>query len=142
MAMVNKERIEKAELFVGLSEEPLLEIAKICQPQVAPKGTLLCQDGAVAEKLYILENGKVMIKFKSGFSFDISVPGQILGWSALINPHRFKADAICEEDSNLICIKSSEFFELCHKHRDLGFIVMNNLSGIIFKRLQDVAEYY
>jgi signal-transduction protein with cAMP-binding, CBS, and nucleotidyltransferase domain len=140
--MINKERIEKSELFVGLSEESLQALAQICEPEAGPKGTLLCQDGAVAEKLYILETGKVMIKFKSGFSFDISIPGQILGWSSLINPHRFKADAICEEDSNLIRIKSSDFFDLCRKHHDLGFIVMNNLSGIIFKRLRDFAEYY
>jgi len=140
--MITKEHIEKSELFTNLSEEALQAVAAICAPETIPKGTVVCQDGAVAEKLYILKSGKVMIKFKSGFSFDISVPGQILGWSALINPHRFKADAICEEDSNLICIKSKDFFELCHKHRDIGFIVMNNLSGIIFKRLQDMAEYY
>jgi signal-transduction protein with cAMP-binding, CBS, and nucleotidyltransferase domain len=140
--MITKERIEKSELFAGLTEESLQALAEICEPETGAKGTLLCQDGAVAEKLYILEEGKVMIKFKSGFSFDISVPGQILGWSALINPHRFKADAICEEDSKLIRIKSSDFFDLCRKHRDLGFVVMNNLSGIIFRRLQDFAEYY
>jgi CRP-like cAMP-binding protein len=140
--MIPKNRIENSELFVGLSEESLQELAGICQQEVGPKGALLCKDGAIAEKLYILENGKVLIKFKSGFSFDISVPGQILGWSALINPHRFKADAICEEDSNLISIRSSDFFELSRKHRDIGFVVMNNLSGIIFKRLQDFAEYY
>jgi signal-transduction protein with cAMP-binding, CBS, and nucleotidyltransferase domain len=139
--MINKERIEKSELFAGLSEEPLIEIAKICQIEAASKGTLLCQDGAIAEKLYILEDGKIIIKFKSGYSFPITVPGQIIGWSALINPHRFKADAICEEDSKLISIKNNEFFELCRRQKDLGFIVMNNLSGIIFKRLQDFAEY-
>jgi signal-transduction protein with cAMP-binding, CBS, and nucleotidyltransferase domain len=140
--MISKKRIENSELFAGLTEESLQALAGICQLESGQKGKLLCQDGTVAEKLYILEEGKVIIKFKSGFSFDISVPGQILGWSALINPHRFKADAICEEDSQLISIKSCDFFELCRQHRDLGFFVMNNLSGIIFKRLQDFAEYY
>jgi len=48
--MINKERIEKSELFAGLSEESLQALAEICEPETGPKGALLCQDGAVAEK--------------------------------------------------------------------------------------------
>jgi signal-transduction protein with cAMP-binding, CBS, and nucleotidyltransferase domain len=140
--MVNEDMIKRAEIFDGLNEEELREIAKICDIEEAKKGTLLCQDGAPAKKLYILEHGKVTIKFKSGYAFDISIPGQIIGWSALINPHRFKADAICEEDSHLISMSGHALLELGRKTKNIGFVVMNNLSGVVFRRLQNLVQYY
>ena len=140
--MVNKEQIEKTEIFAGLSDEELTEIAKICQLEEVKKGTLLCQDGAIAEKLYILEDGKVTIKFKSGLTFDISNPGQIIGWSTLINPHRFRADAICVEDAHLISIKGSDLLQLGRKNKNIGYVIMNNLAGVVFNRLQSLTQYY
>ena len=140
--MVNEERIGKAEIFTGLTKEELHEIANICHMEEVKKGTVLCQDGAPAEKLYILEDGKITIRFKSGFSFEISVPGQIIGWSALINPHRFKADAICDEDCHLISMRGHELMELVRKYTNIGFVVMDNLSGVVFRRLQNLAQYY
>jgi len=140
--MVNEERIEKAEIFAGLTKKELHEIANICHMEEVKKGTVLCQDGAPAEKLYILEDGKIIIKFKSGYAFDISKPGQIIGWSALINPHRFKADAICEMDCHLISMKGRELLELGRRHKNIGLVVMDNLASVVFSRLQNLVQYY
>jgi len=140
--MVNVERIAKAEIFVGLSEEELKEIALLCQLEEARKGTLLCANGSLADKLYILERGKVDIRFEGGFSFDISEPGQIIGWSTLINPHRFRADAVCVEDTRLISMNGAELLDLARKHKNIGFVMMNNLAGVVFDRLQSRTQYY
>jgi CRP-like cAMP-binding protein len=140
--MVSEERIERAEIFVGLTKEELREIANICHIEEVKKGTTLCRDGEPAEKLYILEDGKITIKFKSGYTFDISNPGQIIGWSTLINPHRFKADAICDEDCHLISMKGHELLELGRKYKNIGFVVMDNLAGVVFSRLQNLVQYY
>lgn len=140
--MINEERIQNAEIFIGLRKEELREISALCNIEEIKKGTVLCREGDPAEKLYILESGKVIIRFKSGYTFDISNPGQIIGWSTLINPHRFKADAICDEDCRLISIKGHELLELCRKQKNIGLTIMDNLAGVVFKRLQNIVQYY
>jgi len=67
--MVTSDRLRKAEIFQGLSEEELKKAAPLCQEQSFPKGAFLCEEGSRAEKFFILEEGSVSIRFQKGVNF-------------------------------------------------------------------------
>ena len=52
-------RLPAFQLFAGLSEEVLLEIAKTCEEVNIPSGTIMIHEGQVGEVTYLMEEGSV-----------------------------------------------------------------------------------
>ena len=64
--MVSIERLRKVDILQGLSEEEVQSIAQFFEEEDVAAGVTLCEEGASAERLYVLEQGRVSITFKIG----------------------------------------------------------------------------
>ena len=140
--MIPVDRIRGVDIFQGLKDEELKIASQYCQEEKVPRGTTLCEEGARADKLFILEEGTVSIRFKKGVHFEIQGPGKILGWSFLVPPNRYTASAITVTPSRLLTIKSPDFYELVHKEAKVGLKIMDNLSQVVSGRLKAFVDYY
>ena len=140
--MVTIDRLKKVEIFQGLNDEDLKKAVPFCQEEMIPKGTVLCQEGARAEKLIILEDGSVSIRFQKGVNFCIQTPGKILGWSFLVPPNRYTASAITLVPSKVLIIRSPDFFELVHQDTKMGLKIMENLAQIVANRLKTFVDVH
>jgi CRP-like cAMP-binding protein len=140
--MVTVDRLRKVEVFQGLGDEDLRKAASFCQEQSLPKGTVLCEEGARADKLLILEEGSVSIRFQKGVNFCIQTPGKILGWSFLVPPNRYTATAVTLVPSRVLVIKSPDFYELVHQETKMGLKIMENLAQIVASRLKTFVDIH
>ena len=140
--MVTSDRLRKAEIFQGLSEEELKKAASFCQEQSFPKGSFLCEEGSRADKFFILEEGSISIRFQKGVNFCIQTPGKILGWSFLVPPNRYTASAQALVPSRVLVIKSPDFYELVHQDAKMGLKIMENLAQIVGNRLKTFVDVY
>ena len=140
--MVPIERIRNVEIFKGLSDEDLKFISPYCSAEKILTGTVLCEEGGRADRLFIPEEGKVSIRFKKGVSFEIQGPGKILGWSFLVPPNRYTASAIAVEPSRLLVVTSPDFYNLVHKDSRVGLKIMDNLSQVVSSRLKTFVEIH
>lgn len=140
--MIHADRIRNTEIFQGLRDEELRVAAGYCQEESVPEGTILCLEGARAEKLIILEEGTVSVKFQKGVQFEIKGPGKILGWSFLVPPNRYTASAVTITPSKILTIKSPDFYELVHKEPRMGLKIMDNLSQVVSRRLKAFVDIY
>jgi CRP-like cAMP-binding protein len=140
--MVPIERIRNVEIFQGLGDEDLKVISPYCHEEKVPSGAVLCAEGERADRLFILEDGKVAIQFKKGVSFEIQGPGKILGWSFLVPPNRYTASAVAVAPSRLLVITSPNFYDLVHKDSRLGLKIMDNLSQVVSARLKTFVEIH
>ena len=140
--MVPIERIRNVEIFQGLTDEDLKFISPYCNEEKVHPGTPLCTEGGRAEKLFILEEGTVSIRFIKGVSFEIQGPGKILGWSFLVPPNRYTASAVALAPSRLLVITSPNFYELVHKDSRVGLKIMDNLAQVVSSRLKAFAEIH
>jgi len=140
--MIPVERLRNVDIFQGLKDEELKIVSPFCQEEQAQPGTLLCEEGARAEKLFILEEGAVSIRFKKGISFEIHGPGKILGWSFLVPPNRYTASVVTVTPSRLLIIKSPDFYDLVHRDTKMGLKIMDNLSQVVAGRLKAFVDYY
>ena len=140
--MISIERIRNVDIFRGLRDEELKVVSQYCQEEKVPEATALCEEGARADKLFILEEGTVCIKFKKGVHFEIHGPGKILGWSFLVPPNRYTASAVTVTPSSLLTIKSPDFYELVHKEAKLGLKIMDNLSQVVSGRLKAFVDIH
>lgn len=140
--MIDIARLRNVEIFQGLNDEDLRTASGFCQEETAPEGVTLCLEGSRADKLFILEEGAVSIRFSKGANYAIQTPGKILGWSFLVPPNRYTASAVTIAPSKLLVIKSPDFYALVHTEAKMGLRIMDNLSQVVAGRLKAFVDYY
>ena len=132
--------IKEVDLFHGIPSHIIDEIAGLATEEAYPAGHILFRAGDFAESLYILEDGWVALNYKikgeDSITFTVAEPGNIFGWSALVEPNRYTAAAKCVDDSKVIRLDGVQLEHVFERHPHEGFIVMKRLAGIIASRIQ------
>jgi hypothetical protein len=135
--VVNIDRLRNVDIFQGLSEEELQSIVPFFEEENVAAGVLLCKEGTSAERLYVLEQGRVSISSKKGGKYDMDTSGKTVGWSFLVPPFLYTASAVTTVPSKVLVIKSPDFYYLIHKEPKMGMKVINNLAQVISSRLKE-----
>jgi len=140
--MSSIEILKNFTLFRGLENGALNKIIPLCQERIFPAGSVIFTSGGFASDIYLLKSGKVdiQIEFKI-YDYEILTTiytvekGEIFGWSALVPPHRLTASARCENDSEVLTINGKRLLDLFEEEKEMGYIVLKNLSAVISSRL-------
>ncbi len=130
------DRLRKVDILEGLAEGELRSISQYFEEETVDAGVTLCEEGKEADRLYILERGRVSISFKKGGQVEINIPGKVVGWSFLVPPFLYTASAVSTVPSKVLVIKSPDFYYLIHKEPEMGMKVINNLARVIASRLK------
>jgi len=140
--VVKIDRLRKVDILQGLAEGELQSIAPFFEEEDVGAGKTLCEEDASAERLYVLEQGRVSITSKKGGQYEIDTPGKIVGWSFLVPPFLYTASAVSTVPSKFLMIKSPDFYYAIHKEPKMGMKVINNLSQVIASRLKGGVEIH
>ena len=129
--------VREIELFNGIASHIIDEIAEVAIEETFSSGHVLFQKEDFADYLYILEEGEINITIQGqrNISFSVNQLGQMLGWSALVEPNRYTATAECVKASKLIKIDGGRLMRILEKHPREGLTVMRRLAGVIANRL-------
>ena len=99
--------------------------------------------GDEAKALYLVERGRIALTLPMqvmGREEDVLVeersPGQTVGWSALIPPHRFTLKATAPLDTYVLAFERSALLDYFGKWPVVGYIVTRNVASVIGQRLQ------
>jgi hypothetical protein len=139
--LIGVDRLRKVEILQGLTEGELQNMAWFFQEENLPEGVSLCQEGARAEQLYILEQGSVRIYSEHLGQLNVDTPGKIVGWSFLVPPYCYTASAQTTRPSRFLIIKSPDFYYLIHKEPKLGVKIMDNLAQIMASRFKGAEKF-
>ncbi len=138
--VISIDRLRGVDILQGLAEWELQSIAQFFTEENIAAGLPLCEEGARAEQLYILEQGSVSLTSKKLGQLQINTPGRIVGWSFLVPPYRYTASAATTAPSKLLVIKSPDFYYLIHKQPKMGMKVMDNLAQIMASRFKGPGD--
>ncbi len=93
--MISPEILRRYPYFASAKDEGLRDLAMICEEELIPAGTVMYREGDKADKLFILVDGEVDIQYTLGSgelrTVDTIVPGELLMWSALVEPYKSTA---------------------------------------------------
>lgn len=138
---MNLERYSHLTFFNGLSREEIELLSLYFAPQTWVAGTVLFEQGDLAEYLYLVARGEVIVRYKPEDGPPMTItrvqPGGIFGWSAAMGNPAYTSGAVCALDSEVLRIRGADLRLLCDKHPDLGKIILERLSGIIAERKQN-----
>jgi CRP-like cAMP-binding protein len=101
------------------------------------KGAVIFERGGDASHFCVLASGDVHIEVaEAQEALAVSRPGEVFGWSALVEPYRYTATARCSQDTKVIRISRDILEAAINEHPSEGIAVLKNLTGIIAGRLK------
>jgi CRP/FNR family transcriptional regulator, cyclic AMP receptor protein len=126
--------------FKGLKPEHLKLIVGCSTNKVFAPEEFLFREGEEANTFFIIRSGRVKVETFSPKSGPITIQtegdGEILGWSWLVAPYRWRFDAKADEQTRVIAIDGKCLREKCESDHNLGYELMRRFALIIAERLE------
>jgi len=133
----------QSDLLRGLAPDEAAAVLALGTRRTLTGGAVLFHLGAEADNLYLVERGRVNLTLPmqiGGRHEDVlveeRVPGQMLGWSALIPPHRFTLHATAPLETELVALPRQTLLDHFAARPPVGCVILTNLATIIGQRLQ------
>jgi CRP/FNR family cyclic AMP-dependent transcriptional regulator len=125
--------LKQVELFRGLDDEQLQEIADITHQESHDVGSVIFNQGDDGDKMYIVGSGQVEIKVRHRTGYTYSAvylgEGQVFGEMALIDESTRSASVISAQENTIVhSITREEFVRLCNKNTATGYLMMRNIA--------------
>lgn len=140
--MVTAHDLKQFNLFAGLDEAELAQIARLCVRRTYDSGAEIFSPGSPAGDIFMLEGGNDVVQIEINICehaprtvLHTLQKGEVFGWAALVPPHQRTATARCVEKAKVICLNGKDLIGLLDKNEHIGYVVMKNLSGILSTRL-------
>jgi CRP/FNR family cyclic AMP-dependent transcriptional regulator len=148
MIKINIDFLEKVQIFQGLNQGQLAEIAKLCQAAQFKSETKLFEQGEDAAYLWIVEAGRVDLKFDppggaaSGPNTISSIAkAGAFGWSSFAPPNKYRLSGYCSDKRcKLIKVDREGLRQLFEKDPDIGYLVMSNVAAVVGTRFNEFQE--
>jgi CRP-like cAMP-binding protein len=132
------------ELLEPLTADQVTALADLSRTVLLREGEALFDQDTVAHSLFVVESGRLAIRLATpaGRTVEVVEVGQyaLSGWSSLVAPHVYVADAHALEDSTVIAISADEVEAVLLRDPEAGYQVMKKLAGLISTRLREMKE--
>lgn len=142
--MISPEVLRRFAVFGGLAPADYLDLAMISERMSCPKAECLFEEGNPAEDVFLIIEGSVALKFRhngqSWVSSEVEsvIAGEIIGWSALVEPYEYTMSAITETDTELVKIDGKQLRHQIEQNPELGYPIMKRMAEIIGTRLRNI----
>ena len=137
--MMRSEELKGYRYFAGLPQSALDQIAWISTVRQFEAGERLLAEGAEATHLVILKSGQVDIIYRIGDGREVTaesaVAGEVIAWSALLEPFRLTASGIGSKGGELIAIDGAKLRELCEADTWFGYQLMTEIARALRDRV-------
>ncbi|MFC1997023.1 cyclic nucleotide-binding domain-containing protein [Chloroflexota bacterium] len=135
-----KELLRGIELFDGLAEDDLDEVAEICTRRQFREGDFLTKQGQYDRELFVISHGLVEVIVREQTDPRVVVKlgsGQIIGEMSLVDQGPRSATVKAIHDPTYVqVIQNDDFHELCQRNTKIGYRVMLNLAADLSFKLR------
>lgn len=123
----------------GLSPEAISRLASIARVREVPAGTELTREGQVTDAFAVVLSGRVALRMlvpERGMITMLTVePGDVIGWSAIVPPHRGTANAVAIEPVAVLEMEGEKLRPLLRSDHALAASVYPRLLQAVSRRL-------
>ena len=138
--MISPEMLRRYTYFAGLGEDGLKQIAMIAEEKSMPANSRIFNEGDPASHMLIIVKGEVNIEFLLGNGelrvVDTMTEGDLLGWSAVIEPYKMTASGTTVKNTELIRIDAVKLRQLCEKDAQLVYRLITQIAKLLAHRLE------
>jgi len=159
--MLDKKRLEQFPVFSGIDENQLESIARHCEVMSITPGMVIVAQDEPAKYLYGILSGEVELTLtftyqmlaqdiQSGkgalarvktmqkpVTVDTIVPGEIFGWSSLLEDGYQSATVSCTKAGEAFFVSADILKEIFENDPRTGYQVMTRLYGVVSDRMRN-----
>ena len=136
---VSLEQFKQNYLVVGLSDDDIAKVATLAKLHVVGVGTEFVRMGARDSDLYIILDGIAMVYRKEGALLGERGPGSVIGEIALVDDQPRSAYVVSKGNLTYAKIDGKELRKFMFHNREIGFIMLANLSRVLSARLRQAS---
>lgn len=143
------QRLGRSEVFSDLCEANLEAIAEFCREENFGEGAIILHEEEQAEKLFIVERGKLALEKKiqmgrhstpRNATIGYVNPRQMAGFSTLALPHIYSTSAVCVEPTRVITIDGPKLRAYLEQNPVAGFKVMSTVAALVGDRYRHATS--
>ncbi len=136
--------MNRTAIFKELDKNEMNLLSPLFEPFACQAGTVILEQGAPAEFLYLVVSGTVEMSFKPYDGNPITVThvekDGLFGWSAVIGSEKYTSSAIAIEDVQAFRVHGSELRKFCVEHPQAGKDVLERLADGVASRWKDAHK--
>lgn len=130
------------DLLDGLEAGESSELVALAERLRCASGDVLFRLGDEADRLFVVESGCVSLTLPMQVDarsrevlIEERLPGQTVGWSGIVAPHRFTLTATAAVDSDLLAFPRERLLRHFAARPEIGYRVMNTVAAVVSQRL-------
>ena len=144
--MLEVDEIRDVPIFEGLQTDHLQTIAADAELVELEAGQVLFENDNTGENFYIILRGEIQITSPDGSYEKSFAYADVMGEISFLNGARKNVTAKAMESSRLLFLRAEDFHRIMNENTALGYIVYQNLTEQVFKRinefdLPDIANF-
>jgi CRP-like cAMP-binding protein len=105
----------------------------------AGPGEIFAREGETAKAFYLVQEGHVALDLHTPDRGVVPIqsvgPGEVVGWSWLIPPHRWQFDCRAIEAVQGLAFDAQWLRQQCERDHELGYHLLKGLLTVVAKRL-------
>lgn len=130
--------MNRAAIFQELDESQIDLLRPLFEPFSCAVGTVILEQGAPADCLYLVIRGTVEMSFKPYDGLPMTVShveeGGLFGWSAVVGSETYTSSAIAIKDVEAFRIRGDDLRKFCLEHPETGTDILERLAeGVSFR---------
>ena len=137
--------LDEHPLFKGMDERHLRALVESATVVRFEPGDVIFEEGEPAHRFYLIRTGRVALQLVSyreePFTLMTLEAGDIIGWSWLFPPYRWKFTATALDVIRAISIDGRGVAARCNEDHDLGYELMKRFAQIIEDRVEALSAH-
>jgi CRP/FNR family transcriptional regulator, cyclic AMP receptor protein len=137
--MTSIEELRAFRLLTDLSEKDLHSVATMCKTVTYLPGDAIITEGKEANACWLIRHGLVAldVRLPNGSTQTVQTlgAGDVLGWSWLLEPYKWRFDAHAVEPVEALEIDGAWLRALAAEYPELGFALATGMLEIVADRL-------
>ena len=129
-------------LFLDLDDVELANVEEHCTPRKYPKNSMVILEEEFGDIIFIILKGTVKITRVNDEGKEVILAllgaGEIFGEMAILDGEARSANALAQEDCELLAIQKSEFLNLLRRNFKISFALMCELAKRLRKSDQQI----
>jgi CRP/FNR family transcriptional regulator, cyclic AMP receptor protein len=127
--------------FVGVDPTLVAAMSSKAEERTYEVGDMLVREGKPAEEFFLVFEGKIALEVGAsdhpGITVETIGRGEILGWSWLVSPHRWRFDARAIKPTRVVAINAAAARYALAAHPAFGYHFLMKLLPVIADRLEN-----
>ena len=142
--MVEIDELKCCRIFTDLNDRELAEAAKLATIEKRGAGSRVITEGTSAAALYLIREGKVAVRMTSRDGHEVVIdelgPGELFGWSAVLDHKTFRAAIWTLEDCTLVVMDGEGLKRLFDANNHIGYRAVRMIADVVANRLEKLRS--